>query len=220
MKKRYAAGVLAVCLLIALSGCAGDVGQTDKSDADTFTTVAENRQTEQTNVPTALTTAPSSPETTEPVETAARAETEPATTATTVADVIPETPDAPQGAYNGTFSSATGTALDLVVRWAADQQEDGNYAVSLQAFVTCYGLDIGSRDAQLTVGDATYTFPANEIVKSEDEWSEVFLGQTAFTLTKEEMTVGAAASLSWEYKGSYSGKAMPTIEAAGVIAVG
>lgn len=126
------------------------------------------------------------------------------------------------GDYSGSFSSATGTSLDLIVRWAAERESDGSYTVTLAYYIDSYSLEAGGRDSnKLTVttssGTSEYYFSSDDIEKNTDEKAETYIGGSSLRLSAEELAAGADASVSWDFRGSYTGVELPTVTASGVI---
>ncbi len=127
------------------------------------------------------------------------------------------------GEYSGSFSSATGTSLDLIVRWAAEQEADGSYTVTLGYYLDSYSLEAGGRDGNtLTVttssGTKEFSFSTGDIEKNTDEKTETFIGGSSIRLSAEELAAGADATVSWDFRGSYTGVDLPVVTASGVIA--
>ena len=137
--------------------------------------------------------------------------------------IIPETPEAVSGTYSGSFSSDTGTALNVITRWAANENSDGSYSVALQFFLKSYDIFVGTRsDNTLTIkrsdGSGTvYSFSTAQVSKPDGVLGEVYLGGTTVTLSADEMTAGTEATVNWNFKGSYSGTDLPVVESTGTI---
>ena len=128
------------------------------------------------------------------------------------------------GTYSGSFSSDTGTALNVIARWAATENADGSYAVALQFFLKSYDIFVGPRtDNTLTVKSSAGTefsssFSTAQVSKPDGTLGEVYLGGTSITLSAEDMNAGAEATVNWNFKGSYSGTELPVVQASGIIA--
>jgi len=126
------------------------------------------------------------------------------------------------GDYYGEFSSDTGTSLDLIVRWAAEPESDGSYTVTLGFYLDSYSLEVGDRDSnKLSVttasGTQEFTFSTGAVEKKSDEKGESFLGGASIRLSAEEFAAGAETTATWDFRGSYSGKDLPAVTAAGTI---
>ena len=155
------------------------------------------------------------PQPAEPEEKEEEKEPEPET-------IIPEAPSM-SGDITGSFSSNTGTSMNLIVKWAATRANDDSYDVTLQYFIKSYDFFVGPRfDNQLILhtaaGDKTSSFSTAQISKPSSVLNETYLGQSSVSLSSEEMSAGIDASVIWNFKGSYSGQPFPTVEASGVIA--
>lgn len=179
------------------------------------------------------TTAPITPAPTEtPVPTQS-----PATPAPTQAPVISEPTPAPATATpkptdtpaptatpsygmeisRGSFSSSTGTSMNMTVNWVAYDDGNGNAVISLTGTVTSYSLQVmGLYDAvTLEMGDYSTT------CNTEGIYLDSGVGQTTSPLfyTKITVPLGTCADMTatWKYGGSYSGVDLPTVTATGYI---
>ncbi|MBO6159425.1 MAG: hypothetical protein J6P72_09265 [Firmicutes bacterium] len=126
------------------------------------------------------------------------------------------------GDYTGSFSSDTGTALNLLVKWAAKQNPEGTYTVSLQFYLGCGSLFVNARDINtLTVvtskGETSFPFNTDEVDKADESYSEVYVGKTFFTIPEADMKNGVTVYANWVFMGTYSGKEIDAIDAVGYI---
>ena len=62
-----------------------------------------------------------------------------------------------------------------------------------------------------------YIFETGDIDKEEDEFSEIYLGKTAFTVPESEFNNGVAVTVEWPFRGTYSDKEIDVIKAEGKI---
>ncbi|MBR4485363.1 MAG: hypothetical protein IKO97_09160, partial [Erysipelotrichaceae bacterium] len=109
-----------------------------------------------------------------------------------------------------------------VVKWAAEQNQDTFYTISVQFYLECYSLSAGPRnDNVMTVRtskeEKQYTFETGDIDKEEDEFSEIYLGKTAFTVPESEFNNGVSVTVEWPCRGTYSDKKIDIIKAEGKI---
>ena len=133
-----------------------------------------------------------------------------------------ETPEVLSGEYTGEFSSDTETALNVVVKWSANQNQDTFYTISVQFYLECYSLSVGPRDyntmtVKTSKEEKEYTFATGDIDKEEDEFSEIYLGKTAFSVPESEFRNGVAVTVEWPYWGTYSEKEIEIIKVEGTI---
>lgn len=133
-----------------------------------------------------------------------------------------ETPAPLSGQYSGEFSSDTETALNVVVKWAATQNQDTFYTISVQFYLECYSLEVGPRyDNVMTVKtskqEKEYYFDTGDITKEEDEFSEIYMGKTSFSVPESEFKNGVEVTVEWPLWGTYSDKEIKIVKAEGVI---
>ena len=125
------------------------------------------------------------------------------------------------GDYTGEFASDTGTALNLVVQWAANEDDD-NYNVTLRFYVDSYSIWVGDRDSNVlkvktSSGTKEYTFKTKELNREENKQERVLVGEKTITLSADELASGAKVKATWNYRGSYSGTDLSEITASGEI---
>ena len=125
------------------------------------------------------------------------------------------------GDYTGEFTSDTGTALNLVVQWAANEDDD-NYNVTLRFYVDSYSIWGGDRDSnalkvKTSSGTKEYTFKTKELNREENKQERVLVGEKTITLSADELASGAKVKATWNYRGSYSGTDLSEITASGEI---
>ena len=125
------------------------------------------------------------------------------------------------GDYTGEFTSDTGTALNLVVQWAANENDD-NYDVTLRFYVDSYSIWVGDRDSNVlkvktSSGTKEYTFKTKELNREDNKQERVLVGEKTITLSADELASGAKVKATWNYRGSYSGTDLSEITASGEI---
>ena len=125
------------------------------------------------------------------------------------------------GDYTGEFASDTGTALNLVVQWAANEDDD-NYNVTLRFYVDSYSIWVGDRDSNVlkvktSSGTKEYTFKTKELNREDNKQERVLVGEKTITLSADELASGAKVKATWNYRGSYSGTDLSEITASGEI---
>lgn len=125
-----------------------------------------------------------------------------------------------QAVASGSFSSDTGTALNLLVHWTA--YSDGvSTVLDVSASVSSYTLAAGTiyNGVTLTAGGESYTFDSPAIDYRGEEQTIIPLGSHSFTLPE-----GSAGSISvgavWNYRGTYSEQEFESITASGEASLG
>lgn len=117
----------------------------------------------------------------------------------------------------GSFSSSTGTAMNMNVSWVAYDDGNGNAVISLTGTVTSYSLRLtGLYDAVTLELDGYSTTCNTQSIHLEDG-----VGQTTSPLFYTKLTVplGTCADMTatWNYGGSYGGVDLPTVTASGYV---
>ncbi len=135
---------------------------------------------------------------------------------------VAEVPEELTGDFTGEFVSDTGTALNLIVKWAASYVSDDSLDVTFQFYLSTYSLQVSDRsgnklEIKTPSGVETYSFTTKEINKKDNKLESIYLGQTIAQLSKEEFTSGVDVKATWDFRGSYSDKALPEIVAEGKI---
>lgn len=135
---------------------------------------------------------------------------------------IAEVPEDLTGDYTGEFVSNTGTALNLIVKWAANYSSDDSIDVTFHFYLSTYSLQVSDRtgnklEVKTPSGVETYTFTSKEINKKDNKLESVFIGQTTVQLSKDEFESGADVKATWDFRGSYSDKSLPEVVAEGKV---
>ncbi len=133
---------------------------------------------------------------------------------------VAEVPEELTGEYTGEFTSDTGTALNLIVKWAASHSSDDSLDVTFQFYLSTYSLQVSDRsgnklEVKTPSGVETYTFATKEINKKDNKLESIFIGQTTVQLSKDEFEAGADVKATWDFRGSYSDKSLPEVVAEG-----
>ena len=118
---------------------------------------------------------------------------------------------------SGSFTSDTGTYLNLLVEWSAAGEGETvplHVRFSAQSYslytVAAYG------NLQLTVNGKNYYGDCPAINVSDKELTVTPLTEFTVEVPRGNLTISAV----WHYKGSYSGKDLPTISASGEAFIG
>lgn len=117
----------------------------------------------------------------------------------------------------GSFSSSTGTSMNMNVNWVAYDDGSGNAVISLTGTVTSYSLQLASLYDAVTLEMDGYSTTCN----TQSIYLEDGVGQTTSPLFYTKLTVplGTCADMTatWKYGGSYSGVDLPTVTATGYV---
>ena len=115
---------------------------------------------------------------------------------------------------SGSFSSDTGTALNLEVDWTAVDHGDGTATVSIYGSVISYSLDAGSAGVDISFGGYSAYCTGNSISVGDD-------GFTVSTLFSTSMTVASdtegTMTVTWDFNGTYSDVSLSGITASGYV---
>lgn len=113
---------------------------------------------------------------------------------------------------NGSFSSNTGTALNLVVNWQAGTRPTGEVDITFEICVTSYEFytDNIPSGLLLTVEDAVYTLTSAAVAYDGQTLKSSTLATYTATLPSGSTT--AEVSVKWNYEGQYSGVDLENIE--------
>lgn len=162
------------------------------------------------------------PEPTEPPEPEPTETPEPTQTPTPTPTPTPEptptpTPTPPADA-SGTFSSDTGTALNLLADWSVYTDASGNRKLAVTFSATHYTLrlDPSYHSLVLTVNGQSYSADCPAIAYNGGDLTTTALH--TFTLDAPSGNLDIAAV--WNYRGSYSGEELERITASGTVNLG
>lgn len=156
------------------------------------------------------------PAPTQPPATPAPAPTQaPPATATPTPTATPA-PTAPP-VSNGSISSNTGTGLNLYVSWRTEDLGNGTTRVYVDGSVSSYSLYVGGTTADISLGGVSTTASCSAITV-EDTTTAVTTGLFSTHLDVPRGTSGTL-SVTWNFRGSYSGVSLPTVNASGSVTV-
>lgn len=120
---------------------------------------------------------------------------------------------------SGSFSSDTGTKLNMHIDWTAYDDGNGNAVIAVTGSISSYSLYLASiYDGATITLDGHSTTSTTRAINQDDSaglsTNPIFLTTLTVPLgTSGDMTV------SWRYGGTYSGVSLPTIEATGFVSV-
>lgn len=116
---------------------------------------------------------------------------------------------------SGSFSSYTGTNLDVVVEWKTFTDSDGDLRVRLNVSLNCYNLYVGYRYSGITINlGGTTKYLDTEEISYTGGGTNILIGSCIMDMPSDSANV----SVSWAYKGSYNQVKMDYITAEGTIA--
>ncbi len=156
-----------------------------------------------------VTQAPTAPPTPEPTP-----EPTPKPTATPAPTALPS-----YGTYlnSGSFSSDTGTKLNMHIDWTAYDDGSGNAVIAVTGSVSSYSLYLASiyDGATITLGDYSTTCTTREI--NQDDSAGLSTNPIFLSTLKVPLGTAGDMTVSWRYGGTYSGVSLPTIDATGYV---
>lgn len=119
----------------------------------------------------------------------------------------------------GSFSSSTGTSMNMNVSWVAYDDGAGNAVVAVTGTVTSYSLRLATLYSSVSIDFAGYTATCNSSGVTIDE--DVYTVSPLF-YTTVTVPLGTAGDMnvSWRYGGSYSGVALDSVTAGGYVYTG
>lgn len=193
---------------------------------------APGQSQDPADLPAAFTAAPTQPGYTSPpgnvggVPTQPPATNPPATNrpAATSAPTQPPAPTAaptepPEGSVgstisSGSFSSNTGTSLNMSVSWSAKNIGDGKARLTITGTVSSYELDVTSLPVSISFGGQSASVTGSSIKVSGNGLASNSLFSTTMDVaidTEDTMTV------SWKYNGKYGDLTLSEITASGYV---
>ena len=122
---------------------------------------------------------------------------------------------------SGSFSSNTGTKLNMQVNWSVTSANDKELTLQLDLVLYSYTLSVGPHNGVVSVNGADYSFTSPGVsYKSEQYMNAAPLTSITVTVPAE---LGEAVSIpveaSWDFYGTYGGKDISRITAADTITI-
>ena len=129
-----------------------------------------------------------------------------------------ETPELPSAipSASGSFTSSTGTGLNLLVEWTTVPSEDGSATLLVDVSAVSYSFFTSSLYQSLSLNLNGELYTANSAAVSYDGTDQIATQLATFSL--EAPASGTPISVTWAYRGSYSNKQLDEIVATGIIA--
>lgn len=117
-------------------------------------------------------------------------------------------------ASTGSFSSNTGTALNMNVDWRTEDLGNGTVRVYVTGKIVSYSLDVGGTSVTVTLNGQSTVCSVGSLLVGDGTLTTTDLFSTSLDVpagTSGTMTV------DWFFNGSYSGVSMPHITASGTV---
>lgn len=129
-----------------------------------------------------------------------------------------ETPEPVNIDASGSFSSSTGTYLNLVVDWRTFRDTDGTPKLQIDLSASSYSFHTSALydGLELTVGGETYRANSPEVHYDGDSLAITPL----YSFVMDAPEGSTAVTATWHYKGSYSGIELENIVASGTVNIG
>ena len=115
----------------------------------------------------------------------------------------------------GSFTSNTGTGLNLLVEWTTVPQADGSATLLVDISAVSYSFFTSALYQSLSLNLNGEVYTANSAEVSYNGTEQISTQLASFTL--DAPASGTPISVTWAYRGSYSNKQLDEIIASGVI---
>lgn len=129
-----------------------------------------------------------------------------------------ELPAGPK-ARSGGFMTQTGTSLNLIVNWYAEEAGD-EMSIYVDVLLDCVTLHTGSRHEGITlgIGSKTFVYDSAPVEVSTPGADTVTLCSTHVTVPASDFVNGQCPIYAtWSFGGSYGGQPVPELTAQGTI---
>ena len=126
-----------------------------------------------------------------------------------------QTPPSGNTLSSGSFASNTGSKINIVVKWAKTKSNSGETMLKMDVTANISALDVSAHKNafKINVGGKTYYKNIKKIKFSSKKPKEIILTSITVPLEDGEQAV----KVSWKFNGTYSGKKLGTITAAGTV---
>lgn len=210
--------LIIVLELVMLSRC----GRPSEPDAPEPLLTPTPTMDTSTPVPTpTLTPAPTIPPATDapPVITPAPTQEPTPTPSPTPTATPAPTPTPSYGTVigQGSFSSDTGTSLNMNVEWVAYDDGSGNAVIAVTGTLSSYSLQLATLYDAATIQLGDYSSVCNTRSANIGDDSARVTSPLFYTKLTVPMGTSGDMSVSFRYGGTYSGTALPTIDASGYV---
>lgn len=119
----------------------------------------------------------------------------------------------------GGFMTQTGTSLNLIVNWYAEEAGD-EVSIYIDVLLDCYTLQTGSRNEGITigVGSKTFVYDSAPVTETTPGADTVLLHATHIYVPASDFVSGQCPIYAtWNFGGSYGGQPIPELTAQGTI---
>ncbi|MBQ2767835.1 MAG: hypothetical protein IJF49_07145 [Clostridia bacterium] len=139
---------------------------------------------------------------------------------------MPETTAAPsvhpEPAASGSFSSDTGSNLEVHIDWSVISSDEKTVTLRAEAYITHYSIWVSARNnGTLKIGNSSQTFSTEAITyEGSAKQTKTLASATVDIPLAEDGTATVEISVSWPFWGSYSGIKIDHLTCGGEITVG
>lgn len=122
---------------------------------------------------------------------------------------------------SGSFSSNTGTKLNMQVNWSVTSANDSELTLQLDLVLYSYTLSVGPHNGVVNVNGTDYSFTSPGISYKSEKYMNA-APMTSLTVTVPAQlgeTVSIPVDVSWDFYGTYGGKDIGRITAAETITI-
>lgn len=118
---------------------------------------------------------------------------------------------------SGSFSSDTGTKLNMHIDWTAYDDGNGNAVIAVTGSVSSYSLYLASIYDGATISLGSYSTTSTTRAINQDDSAGLSTNPIFLTTLTVPLGTSGDMTVSWRYGGSYSGVDLPFIEATGFV---
>lgn len=161
-----------------------------------------------------------------PTPTVAPAATQaPANTPDPSATAAPQVTTAPTSGNpiaDGSFTSRTGTGLDMRADWSAVATGNNTATVTVNVYAISYSLYLAENEngLKISLGNQYTTAATTGLEYGSNNQKTTLLGTKSFSIDTSKGKVNLPLAIEWHYMGSYGGVAIDVIECGGNVAFG
>lgn len=135
--------------------------------------------------------------------------------------VGPSEPQQPAGTVlgSGSFSSSTGTSLNLIADWTAAAQRSGTALITVNVSITSGSLQTGAVPGSISVsvGNNSASLNAPAVSYSGSGMISTACGSCSFTVPLSGGGFTGPLNVSWRFGGTYSGVSLNTVSCGGTV---
>lgn len=122
---------------------------------------------------------------------------------------------------SGSFSSNTGTKLNMQVNWTVTSANDKELTLKLDLVLNSYTLSVGPHNGVVSVNGSDHSFTSPGVsYKSEQHMNSAPMTSLTVTIPAElGQTVSIPVTASWDFYGTYGGTDIGKITASDTITI-